>query len=287
MTVQPSAQELRSSPRPSDLPEYERPPLVEVVLSVQFAPLPGITIAHLGLLWGRFRDQFPQVEEHAPLPRVYEALDSPRALEARVSFEVADRPPSPRLWFVKGEGSELIQVQADRFIHNWRKTGSGDAYPRYERVKERFREELAQFEAFVIRESLGDFVLDLAEITYVNHIVAGQGWAAHQEMDKVFTQWSPLVGTGELEDARISARFLLRDGTGEPFGRLYLDVKPGRRREDGTAIFVFELTARGDAMGSPTADGALTFMDAGREAIVRAFTAATTSEMHEVWGRAR
>jgi hypothetical protein len=52
-------------------------------------------------------------------------------------------------------------------------------------------------------------------------------------------------------------------------------------------MFIFELTARGQPLGETTIDGTLAFLDAGRDALVRAFTSATTPAMHEVWERTR
>ena len=54
--------------RPADLPDYEHPPLVEVVLSVQFAELQGYRTVHAGLLWeDKFRKAYPIVAEQPPL----------------------------------------------------------------------------------------------------------------------------------------------------------------------------------------------------------------------------
>jgi uncharacterized protein (TIGR04255 family) len=192
MAVESGALTSGAADRPLGLPDYERPPLVEVVLSAQFVPLPRLTIAHLGLLWARFRAEFPVVEERPPLGQVVETFDAGSAPQAEVSFKVMDRPPSPRLWFLKDDQSELIQVQENRLIHNWRKMGAGDAYPRYERIRDRFRAELVQFESFLSDEGLGEFTPDQAEVTYVNHIVAGDGWTTHDELHRVFCQWRAL-----------------------------------------------------------------------------------------------
>ncbi len=287
MKDQPRASNALDEDRPPDLPEYDRPPLVEVVLSAQFPPLQNMTVAHFGLYWARVRHNFPDVDVRGPLPRSYEALDAPRAQDSRVSFAVADRPPTPRLWFLKADGSELIQMQEDRFIHNWRKAGPSGEYPRYERIRQAFMAELAEFQSCVVEENLGNFVPDQVEVTYVNHIVAGDGWADHSEVDRVFSRWSPKQGAADLEDARFGSRYILRSDQPEPFGRLHLNVKPARRSEDGVPIFVMELTARGRPLGEPTVEGVLAFMNAGRNAIVRTYTAETTPEMHEHWGRSQ
>lgn len=46
-----------------DLPDFDTPPVVETVLSVQFEPLPLVRPAHLGLLWNEYRSSFPKTEE--------------------------------------------------------------------------------------------------------------------------------------------------------------------------------------------------------------------------------
>jgi uncharacterized protein (TIGR04255 family) len=60
--------------RPFDLPSYERPPVSEVVLSVQFASNPQFQIVHAGLFWQLVRDQFPNVSEQIPLQAVFETF---------------------------------------------------------------------------------------------------------------------------------------------------------------------------------------------------------------------
>lgn len=40
------------------LPEFGRPPLSEVALSVQFDSLDALRTVHVGLLWNKFRKDF-------------------------------------------------------------------------------------------------------------------------------------------------------------------------------------------------------------------------------------
>ena len=111
-----------SAPTPP-LPDFERPPVIEVALSVQFKRLEALRSAHLGLLWAKFRPEgFPRTEDHAPLEPAFERFD-PNLLRTQLGIEVraSDLPPLPRVWFLNEAGSELIQIQRDRFVHNWRK----------------------------------------------------------------------------------------------------------------------------------------------------------------------
>ena len=45
---------------PTPLPDFENPPVIEVVCGVSFAPLTDLKAVHLGLLWERFRDRYPE-----------------------------------------------------------------------------------------------------------------------------------------------------------------------------------------------------------------------------------
>jgi uncharacterized protein (TIGR04255 family) len=104
--------------RPADLPDFERPPLVEVVLSVQFSDLRGYRSVHPGLLWDRkFRDSFPEFAEHAPLSPVFETFGPTPTEGPGFTLEQLPGPPVPRLWFMNKDRSHLIQVQANRFLH--------------------------------------------------------------------------------------------------------------------------------------------------------------------------
>ena len=58
--------------RRPDLPDFRRPPVSEVVLSIQFASLVKFQNYHVGLLWSWMRERYPKVTEHPPLNAAYE-----------------------------------------------------------------------------------------------------------------------------------------------------------------------------------------------------------------------
>ena len=60
--------------RPEHLPDFESPPLDELVLGVQFSPLPGYSAVFAKDVWGLFRQQFPRVEEKPALDPVFETF---------------------------------------------------------------------------------------------------------------------------------------------------------------------------------------------------------------------
>ena len=45
--------------RPPDLPDFNRPPLIEVALGVQFEPLPQMRQGHVGLFWAEIEALAP------------------------------------------------------------------------------------------------------------------------------------------------------------------------------------------------------------------------------------
>jgi len=271
--------------RPEDLPDFRKPPLAETVLSLQFEPLNGLTAAHLGVLWERFRDRLPFIEEHPPLQAVRETFAPPSP--PRVVVTVEQKPPAPRLWFLNEAKSELIQVQADRFIHNWRKMQGLEPYPHYEPIRDKFRGEVAILEQFLKDEKLGTLAVNQCEVTYINHIEPSGVWERHGQLEKVFRNWKHLsesVFLPEPQDAAGRLRFVIRNEAGAPVGRLHVAVQPAWKKADNSPILALNLTARGAPLGEGIV-GAFAFFDLGRRWIVKGFADLTTPEMHQVWER--
>lgn len=100
-------------------PVFDNPPVAEVTLSVQFAPLFDLTAVHIGKLWETWAEDYPNTEEHdelAPLP------DEATASRLAPSLHIAIRDrPLPRTWFLDALGEHVIQVQRDRLVLNWRR----------------------------------------------------------------------------------------------------------------------------------------------------------------------
>lgn len=269
------------------LPDFDNPPLTEVALSVQFEPLEQLRTPQIGLLWTEFRSRFPVTEEHTRLDPVVERFGVPRTAVPEVRLQMLESPPLPRVWFVNPTGTELVQVQKDRFIHNWRKSDEDAKYPRYEPIRDTFRTELETFRAILTREQFGDLSINQCEVTYVNHIVAGDGWKAHGELGNVLTVFSAAYSDNNLaepEDVRLGMRYVLRNEQNEPLGRLHVSVQPVFRRSDSQPMLALTLTARIRPAGDQL-DDSIRCLDFGRDAIVRAFASITTPEMHKIWGR--
>jgi uncharacterized protein (TIGR04255 family) len=274
----------RMATSPADLPEFARPPVTEVVLSVMFDGVTTLGAGHVGLLWHQFRNRFPRTEDHPPVPAQKEIENEGREgrqppgqifqLQALSKLNV-------RTWFLSADGTELLQVQNDRFSRNWRRTGD-EIYPRYPSVRGPFGDDLRQFSVFLSDNGLGELSPNQSEVTYVNAIDT----ETHGQLETVFRSWAPHRSSflPPIEDAKFSCRFPIRTPGGEFVGRLHAEVQPAFRGSH--PIFLLNLTARGAPIG-PGLEGALAFLDVGHEWIVRGFVDITAERMHQAWERRR
>jgi uncharacterized protein (TIGR04255 family) len=274
--------------RPEHLPDFSEPPLVEVVLGVQFGTVAGFRMVHAGLLWQEYRQQFPHFAEQPPLDPAFETTGPIGATDRGLRIEVASGVPIPRLWFINEDQTQLIQFQPDRFIYNWRKMASaaGADYPRYEAIRARFMEQYHKLKAFFRVQGFDDVDPNQCEITYVNHLRSMEKEDLASSLGKVLRVWtdpSPAGALAPVEDYRLLLRCSLQADDGTFLGRLTLAAEPAGRQDKASVVRLI-LTARGIPL-EHTDDGILRFFDLGRDRIVRAFTEITTDQMHSRWGR--
>lgn len=264
----------------ADLPSFDAPPVNETVLGVEFAPLPKWSIPHFGLLWGRIRDEYPRCDVKPPLARQDEIFGEARIPKLglrSIELELLQQP-EVRCWFQDADERRLLQVQADRFIHNWRKQGAPDVYPRYEKIRATFEREWARFQDFVAAEQLGPVSVGQCEVTYVNHFEKGREWTSLSDLPKVVTFWKGSASTHPAPESVQAVMSFVRDST-----RLRVQLQHAMRN-DLKEIVVLTLSARGKPQGDKPQD-ILRWMDAARAWIVNSFAEFTTSGMHELWKR--
>lgn len=264
------------------LPEYKNPPLTEVVCGITFTPMDNLIATHLGILWGAFQPDFPRAEEFAPLASQIEIVGE-QVLQGKMQF--TEVPPLPRQMFLSDNERNVIQVQRDKFLFNWRKLKLDDAYPRYKNVFSSYKEKLEIFEKFLI-----DGEMQIApvqyELTYVNQISECDVWKSIDELANVFPTISLNFEEGLIpskpENANFRISFLLPD----KLGRLHATIKTGATRKvDGKKIIVFDLTARGIS-NETGKKGMEKWFDVAHEWIVKGFTDLTSKEMQEkIWKR--
>ena len=272
--------------RPADLVDFESPPVTEVVLGVQFNSLERFLSPHLGAVWSEFKPEFPIVEEHPYLPPTFETFGTPAAfIIPGMNFQMVTRPEMPRVHFLNQQRTELLQVQRDRFLHNWRKVGHGDNYPRFERMIETFETGFRKFIGVIDREKLGPVVPNQCEVSYFNQIPITDGKTIWSQFASTFIDRAGdaiVEGLGTPEDARFALRYIVPAADGSALGRVIVAAEPARR-VDGVTIIQFTLTSRGKPA---TADmtGVLDFLRNGRVLLNRAFKKLTSADMHKQWG---
>ena len=265
-------------------PDFDNPPVTEVALGIQFADLVGFGTIMMGRLWHEnFRADFPETEEHPPISHAVEKFEGP----GKAGFQIQVGPAPVRFWFLNRDKTELVQVQRNRFVFNWRQRGTPAEYPRYPIVKEKFLKYLRAFTAFIESEKLGTLVPDQCEVDYVNEIAAGEGFGGHGEPEKVLSICGSANGEflQPAEGAHVQFRYAIRQREdGPPVGRLHVNLSPRFRTADKTPIYFLHLMARGAPLGEGV-EGVEAFLDLGREWVVRGFADVTTGAMHKVWRR--
>lgn len=106
--------------------EWKRPPVIEVVLGVQFAPLEQFNNGHLGWFWREMKGEYPNATDSAPIQTIIESFgDEPEFGFPGIGFAPA-RGDSRLRMTSGGDGSRMIQVQNGWLVVNWMKrVGAG------------------------------------------------------------------------------------------------------------------------------------------------------------------
>ena len=266
-------------------PEFDRPPVVEVAISVQFDS-PRLDGPQVMLRWSEIRDRFPKYQVVPPLPRSIERFDGPQAPEFEIQF--GNAPVTPQLLLMTESGEEALQLQENRIGYTWRKLNREDVYPSYSRMRDKFYDELEEFRVYLGDSGLGDFLPIQCELSYVDAILPEEGiWSDHSDLGKVIPSALPRLTEGLLppsEGTHFTTSFIIPDEDDTPAGRLKVAIEPRFLAPDQIPIYLMTTTARGAPKGKePTA--ILEALDIWHSWILRAFVDLTSPEIHHAWGR--
>lgn len=212
------------------LPDYKKPPVIEVACGIVFETVGSFKGHRLGLFWQKVRDKFPVCEHAARLGFPPESLDLANYL--------------PRVWFVSEEQNMLIQLQDDRFFFNWRRIQHEEAYPRYSTIIEAFKTNLGIFQGFLEEEKLGSVKPEKCELTYINHIPKGEGWESLSDINEVFRDFA-----WDSNERFLPAPLSLGGQVVFPLpndkGRLNVTLQHGERKLGKYPILILQISARG------------------------------------------
>ncbi|MEX3954164.1 TIGR04255 family protein [Paraburkholderia sp. EG287B] len=262
--------------------KFTRPPIYEVACGIHFSSERPLVTAHIGAYWEHVRDKFPKAEDAPPLQSVVEQPGG----GAMPVFEFSNLPPLRRAWLFSADGRNLIQLQQDRFIFNWKRESLSDPYPSYAVVIDQFETQLAEFSTFCREIGVGELSVRQFELAYVNHISASNGLGAAATSDTLLvdhvrsadaTRFLP-----EPEGFNWMTSYVLPRG----FGRLHITAQSASQIPTQERFVRLDLTARGISSDlSPT--GKREWFDVAHEWITHGFADVTAPAMQtaEYWGR--
>jgi uncharacterized protein (TIGR04255 family) len=186
-----------------------------------------------------------------------------------------------RCWFINDQRTELIQVQNDCFIRNWRKTEEHPNYLHYEFIRPRFERDWTKFCNFLEKNCLAPPDVWQCEVSYINQFVRGREWQDFNDLSGLFPVWSSAISAPLLSRAQMVTFATSYSLPGER-GALQFVSQPGVRGNDGTEIIQLTVTALGRPAASDTAS-IMDWLDFGREAVVQGFTDFTSESAHKIW----
>jgi uncharacterized protein (TIGR04255 family) len=262
-------------------PYYTKPPVNEVVIGVQFDTLEKFTAVYPGLYWQRIKDRYPQSSVHSPIATLIETFENLPDPHVQQHLQLSSTPPLPRCWFLDSAGNQLVQLQPERFLHNWRKVTGEEVYPRYNNILPEFEKLWKDFLDFAASENLGEVKPNQWEVTYVNHIYQGEGWNTLEDANKLFPAWSSESSQDYLpqpERINLDLTYAFPDD----LARLHISLTPAYTRKDNRMLLRLNLTARG-RLESTDHQSLLRCLGLGHEWIVRGFTDFTSPEAHALW----
>ena len=251
--------------------KYKNPPINEIVCGVRFAPIEQLQSGHFGILWQKFRPDFSKTED--------QNLVGPVSQE---DIGNSDKIPLPRIWFIHNKENELIQVQRNRFLYNWRKRRVEDEYPGYKRVAENFEKYLSHFRRFLLEEELGNLDAKEYELTYIDLVPQGQGWENFGDLEKVFPNFLSLTKQGILSTDVMNINWATILSLPNSLGQLQIAIRSARRVPDHHLLLQIEFNAYSSQPYQPMQ----AWFDAAHKTITELFSNLVSDKIQEkFWGR--
>jgi len=264
-------------PRPAHLPDFDHPPLNEMVLGVQFASVPGFKSVHVQDVWDLYKDEFPTTQDQPLLQPIFETFGGMSPFGIQPFF--MGGPPSGvgRVWFISETGNHLIQFQPDRLLINWQKNQNGQPYPHFEGILPIYSSSLRKL-ATLFKENFGqELRINQAEVIYIN-LIPVEEFSMASEYFKNWENTSP-----EIEGLNITISQVFYDSQQNPYARLIQEIQSAVSPDRKNKVYRMSLTFRGKPAGD-SIDDAMTFLMNGREAVVLKFADLTTDKAHQLWG---
>lgn len=264
----------------ASLPDFERPPVVEIVAAVQFVPLPRFGMPEVVSVARAFSD-WRILDAPVALPPI---VEPPPRQPSQQTLNFGLGTPPVRVVLVSEDERWIVQLQQDRVAVHERAMPDR---PSFSHVAPKLRE-VVDAAAGPLGAPLVDEHhrrAELVELSYENRLAPGEGWSGFGELHRVIRAASactadPPHDVVEQMAVQVS-QVLERDGAFA--GRLRMIAEPVPGDDGGDAHLRLGLISRRYVHN----EGVDAILDECHRDIVEAFTAMTTPEMHELWGRFR
>ncbi len=251
---------------------FRNPPINEVVVSTYFNPsLSGLRSEHIGLFWGEIKQDFPVVSQHPP---VGTELD----VRSKEAF------PMPRYWFISEDEINLIQVQKNAFMFNWR--GRNEEYPRFHKdIKPTFDKYYGRFGEFIKKETEMEYpTIDLCELAYINAVKQCEDWNGVMDTSNIIPSFSILnIGAVYPDPVVLNCNYIYRISN-----NLQINVRirsAVMAQDENVPVLIFEIRASG-RLGQVVKSGADEWFEQAHDAIINCFLDMTSQDIqNNLWQR--
>lgn len=220
-----------------------RPPVVELVLGVQFSPLPKLTTGHFGRFWQSLGEDWSDFSDAPSLDDQFETFESPRSMTLPgIGMRIGPMKSPGRALIGHKAGDRLIQIQSSRFHFNWRR--KDNFYPRYRTLVGEFESHLERFERFADNTGVGGMSANQWEMTYIDAFYEGEDWASPADWCDILPGLfgTPRAAEGlRLEDRAAHWTYEIESKR----GRLHIVANAGRALGESKNALILQMTARG------------------------------------------
>ena len=235
---------------------FENPPVTEVVVSTYFnPPLSALRSEHIGLFWANIKEEFPVVRQQPPVGIGPETIP--------------DEPfPMPRYWFIAEDDINLIQIQRNAFMFNWRRRK--EDYPLfYNDIKPTFDKYHGIFSEFIRRElGVNEVSMDLCELAYINTLEQCEYWEGPQDTNKVIPLFQmPKSGGDSSGFGEFTCNYAYEVSTDM---QINLGIRTGIKVQQDSPVLMFELRASG-RLGQVEKSRADEWFERSHAAVTRCF----------------
>ena len=258
--------ELQTYMKPQNL-AFENPPINEVVISTYLnPPISDLRSEHIGLFWQRIKDEFPVVRQQPPVG---------------IRPELSDKEPfpMPRYWFIADDEVNLIQIQKNAFMFNWRRRDH--EYPRFHgNIKPAFDHYYSLFSEFIRREiGIAEPSIELCELNYINALEHCEFWAGPQETKTVIPSFSivaPGINVLGSPDFNCNYAYVVTTDL-----QININIRSGvKAQQRNVPVLIFEIKAVGrmDQIAEPGTDE---WFERAHNAVISCFLGITNQEIQD------